>query len=209
VSLEGDIERLVARDHPEPHRLLGAHPVEGGAVVRVLRPEAEAVSVVREGAGPARLELCHPAGLWEGVVPGLEAPFRYRLEVRYAGGTYTFTDPYSFLPTLGDLDLHLAGEGRHEALYERLGAHVREVDGVEGVSFAVWAPGARSVSVVGDFNGWDGRLHPLRALGASGIWELFVPDVEPGARYKYEVRGADGVMRLKADPSPSRRRRPR
>ena len=98
------------------------------------------------------------------------------------------------------IDLHLVGEGRHEELYERLGAHVREVNGVVGTAFAVWAPNARSVSVVGDFNSWDGRLHAMRAVGASGVWELFIPGIESGACYKYEILGADGELRLKADP---------
>jgi 1,4-alpha-glucan branching enzyme len=109
-------------------------------------------------------------------------------------------DPYSFLPTLGELDIHLAMEGRHEQLYERLGAHVREIDGVVGTAFAVWAPNARGVSVVGDFNSWDGRLHPMRSLGPSGIWELFIPGVGDGQKYKYEIRTQDGRLRIKADP---------
>ena len=119
----------------------------------------------------------------KGWSKGAELPLEYELEVSYpAGDSYVLRDPYSFLPTLGELDVHLAGEGRHEELYARLGAHPRVLDGIAGVSFAVWAPNAASVSVVGDFNGWDGRLHPMRSLGASGIWELFVPDVRSGAR---------------------------
>ncbi len=109
-------------------------------------------------------------------------------------------DPYAFAPTLGEIDLYLAGEGRHEELYEKLGAHVTEIDGATGVAFAVWAPSARSVSVVGDFNSWDGRLHPMRSLGASGIWELFIPGVPEGSRYKFELRAQDGDILLRADP---------
>ena len=125
----------------------------------------------------------------------------FRSEVSYPGGaTFELDDPYAFMPTLGELDLHLAREGRHEELYEKLGAHVREVDGVEGVAFAVWAPSARSVSVVGDFNSWDGRLHPMRSLGSSGIWEVFLPGVGAGNRYKFELLTPDGEVRLKADP---------
>lgn len=112
----------------------------------------------------------------------------------------TIKDPNTFAPTLGDIDLYLLGEGRHEQLYERLGAHVIELEKVRGIAFAVWAPAARSVSVVGDFNHWDGREHPMRMLGSSGIWELFVPGAEPGVPYKYEIIGADGELRLKADP---------
>ena len=128
-------------------------------------------------------------------------PLRYRLEVTYPGGsTFELDDPYTFLPTLGELDVHLAAEGLHERLYEKLGAHVREVDGVGGTAFAVWAPNARSVSVVGDFNNWDGRLHQMRTLGAAGIWELFLPGVEEGARYKFDLRYQDGSFHLRADP---------
>ena len=115
-------------------------------------------------------------------------------------GTVTIDDPYRFLPTVGELDLYLAGEGSHEELWQRLGAHVKDIDGVRGTSFAVWAPSARTVSVVGDFNFWDGRVHPMRSLGSSGIWELFLPGVEPGTRYKYEIVAPDGEIRLKADP---------
>jgi 1,4-alpha-glucan branching enzyme len=181
-----------------PHGILGAHPANGGVVVRVYRPEAEAVRV--QPAGVAA-ELTDSAGLWEALLPGAELPLEYLLEVEYAdGNTYTLRDPYAFLPTLGEFDLHLAMEGRHEQLYERLGAHVREIDGVVGTAFAVWAPNARGVSVVGDFNSWDGRLHPMRSLGSSGIWELFVPDVEDGSTYKFEIRTRDGQLRIKADP---------
>ena len=139
--------------------------------------------------------------MWEALLPKARLPLDYELEIEYPDGkTFTVRDPYSFLPTLGELDLHLAMQGRHEHLYERLGAHVRELDGVVGTAFAVWAPNARSVSVVGDFNAWDGRLHPMRSLGASGIWELFVPGVGEGAIYKFEIRTQDGRLRLKSDP---------
>ena len=109
---------------------------------------------------------------------GAELPLDYRLEVDVRdGGTFTIDDPYRFTPTIGELDLHLVGEGRHEELYEKLGAHVIEHDGVTGTAFAVWAPSARAVSVVGDFNSWDGRLHPMRSMGSGGVWELFIPGV--------------------------------
>jgi 1,4-alpha-glucan branching enzyme len=201
VSVESDIEAVVARDLSDPHRLLGAHPLDGGVVVRAFRPAAARVVARPEGGEPVELAQRHPAGLFEGKLPKAELPLRYELEVEYAAGDrYTLRDPYAFTPTLGEIDLHLAGEGRHEELYAKLGAHPREIDGITGVGFAVWAPAARSVSVVGDFDGWDGRLHPMRALGASGIWELFVPEVDAGARYKFEVRAQDGGLTLKADP---------
>jgi 1,4-alpha-glucan branching enzyme len=183
----------------DPHRVLGAHEADGGGVVvRAYRPEARAVRV--QPAGVAA-ELKDPSGLWEALLPKAKLPLAYELEVDYDDGrTFTLRDPYSFLPTLGDLDLHLAMEGRHEELYERLGAHVRELDGAMGTAFAVWAPNARSVAVVGDFNSWDGRLHPMRSLGASGIWELFVPGVQEGTKYKFELRAQNGRLLIKADP---------
>jgi len=182
----------------DPHAILGAHEANGGVVVRVFRPEAKAVRVQPAGVDA---ELKDPAGLWEAMLPKARLPLTYQLEVDYPNGsTFTVRDPYAFLPTLDDLDLRLVMEGRHEELYEKLGAHVREIDGVTGTAFAVWAPNARSVAVVGDFNSWDGRLHPMRSLGSSGIWELFVPDVAPGTYYKFEIRTQDGRLRLKADP---------
>ncbi len=183
----------------DPHRVLGAHEAEdGGVVVRAYRPEARSVRVQPAGVDA---KLKDPAGLWEALLPKAKLPLEYELEVEYANGeTYTLRDPYAFLPTLGDLDLHLVGEGRHEQLYERLGAHVREMDGVAGTGFAVWAPNARSVAVVGEFNSWDGRLHPMRSLGSSGIWELFVPGIAEGTKYKFEIRGQDGRLHIKADP---------
>jgi 1,4-alpha-glucan branching enzyme len=184
----------------DPHRVLGAHAADGGGgvVVRAYRPDARAVRIV-----PANVEaeLKDPAGLWEALLPKETLPLSYELEVQYPdGNTYTLRDPYAFLPTLGEIDLHLIGEGKLEELYGKLGAHVREIDGVSGTAFAVWAPNARSVSVVGDFNSWDGRLHPMRSLGVSGIWELFVPDVAEGTKYKYEIRTHENRLRIKADP---------
>jgi 1,4-alpha-glucan branching enzyme len=197
-----EVELLVEGRLADPHHLLGAHPLDGGVVVRAWRPAARAVVVRPENAPAVELELRHPAGLFEGVVPDADAPFRYELDVSYPdGNTFTLRDPYAFAPTLGELDLHLAGEGQHERIDERLGAHPREVEGVAGTAFAVWGPNARAVSVVGDFNGWDGRLNPMRSLGASGIWELFVPGVAEGQRYKYELKGPHGeLLPLKADP---------
>ena len=118
--------------------------------------------------------------MFEGVADGVELPAHYELEVDYGpAGSFRLDDPYAFIPTLGELDLHLIGEGRHEHVYDLLGSHIREMEigaqTVTGVGFAVWAPSARAVSVVGDFNSWDGRLHAMRSLGSSGIWELFLP----------------------------------
>jgi len=202
-----ELDRLARREHPEPHAILGAHPsdnAQDGVIVRALRPAAETVSVKPRSGRAVALKQIHPAGIFEGTLRDAQLPLDYQLRVDYgASGTFTLDDPYRFLPTIGELDLHLMGEGRHEQLYDRLGAHVREIGThppVHGTAFAVWAPAARSVSVVGDFNSWDGRLHPMRALGTSGIWELFLPGVGAGAHYKYEILSGDGELLLKADP---------
>ncbi len=196
-----ELDALARREHGQPHSVLGAHPAPGGVVVRVFRPAAETVSVKPAKGRSVELTQIHPAGIFEGALQGAELPLRYKLKIDYGtGGRFTLLDPYGFEPTLGELDLHLIGEGRHEELYDKLGAHVREHQGVSGTAFAVWAPAARAVSVVGDFNSWDGRLHAMRSLGSGGIWELFLPEVGAGARYKYEILTAEGELTLKADP---------
>jgi 1,4-alpha-glucan branching enzyme len=196
-----ELEQLIHREHPSPHSVLGAHPAPDGVTIRAFRPAACEIRALLDDGTSVELEQIHAGGVFEATVEGADLPLHYRLEVDYGdAGTYTLEDPYRFVPTIGELDLHLIGEGRHHAIYEKLGAHVREMDGITGVSFAVWAPAARAVSVVGDFNSWDGRLHAMRGLGSSGVWEIFVPDLAPGARYKFEILGADGELRLKADP---------
>jgi 1,4-alpha-glucan branching enzyme len=196
-----ELDALARREHPNPHGVLGAHPADQGAVIRALRPAASAISAQLEDGSTVELEQIHPGGVFEGFAPDAEPPFRYRLEIDYGDvGNFTIDDPYAFGPTIGELDLYLIGEGRHEQIYERLGAHVIEHEGATGTAFAVWAPAARAISVVGEFNSWDGRLHAMRSLGSSGVWELFLPGVEPGVRYKYEILGADGELVLKADP---------
>jgi 1,4-alpha-glucan branching enzyme len=195
-----DADRLLSRQHADPHAYLGAHPDNGSVVVRAFRPAAAHVSVVNGGTR-AELAQVHPGGVFEGRLEGVTLPLDYKLEVDYGeSGSVTIDDPYRFLPTVGELDIHLIAEGRHEQLWDRLGAHVREIDGVQGTSFAVWAPSAKTVAVVGDFNFWDGRIHPMRSLGPSGVWELFLPGVGAGAVYKYEIIAPDGEVRLKADP---------
>jgi 1,4-alpha-glucan branching enzyme len=204
-----EVEQLVKREHPDPHAVLGAHPITpSGVVIRAHRPDAESVTALLEDAGgrAVPLALIHPGGVFEGTAEGASLPLRYRLRINYGdGASFELLDPYAFTPTLGELDLHLIGEGRHERLYELLGAHVSEhgigsAETVTGTAFAVWAPSARSVSVVGDFNSWDGRLHPMRSLGASGIWELFIPELEEGPAYKYEILTQTHEILLKADP---------
>jgi 1,4-alpha-glucan branching enzyme len=201
VSVKDEIELLVAGEHSDPHHLLGAHPTKSGVKIRAWRPAAEGVVAHVDVDGGVTLKRVHPAGVFEGTVKNAEMPLRYELDVRYPdGNSFRLDDPYAFPPTLGDLDLHLASEGRHEELYARLGAHVTEIGGVVGTAFAVWAPSASSVRVVGDFNSWDGRLHPMRSLGSSGIWELFLPGVGEGAHYKFEIRTQTGELRMKIDP---------
>ncbi|MEG8183766.1 1,4-alpha-glucan branching protein GlgB [Nocardia terpenica] len=193
---------LAAGTHTDPHTVLGAHPHPGGTVIRALRPFADSVSA-RVGDKDFPLDpLEH--GVFEGVVPYPDL-WDYRLLVSYPGGrTVLDADGYRFLPSVGEFDLHLIGEGRHERLWEVLGAHPRRyttLDGeVAGTSFAVWAPNARGVSVIGDFDGWTGNTAPMRKLGGSGIWELFVPGLGPGATYKFRVHGADGRTADHADP---------
>ena len=196
-----EIELIVAGEHGDPHRVLGLHD----GVVRAYRPEALAMRFIPTGASSAEareMTRIHPAGVFEVAVP--PETDHYQLAADYGRPgfvtTFVFDDPYRAWPTLGELDLHLIGEGRHHRLWTVLGAHPRVHQGVAGVSFAVWAPNARAARVVGDWNFWDGRVHQMRSLGSSGVWELFIPGVEPGARYKYELITPDRHLSLKADP---------
>ncbi len=184
----------------DPHAFLGMHRVKGGVVVRAFDPAAERVGLIEAG-GEARTAELSPLGkgLFEAKMKAKDV-FPYLLEVTSGNRTLRRGDPYRFLPTLGEQDLYYIGEGSHRRAWERMGAHPRVMDGESGVGFAVWAPSARGVSVVGDFNGWHRTSHPMRTLGASGIWELFVPGLGIGEHYKFIVRGADGVDREKADP---------
>ena len=229
----GEIDRVVAGMHHDPHSILGAHPVSGGIAVRALRPLATSVTVVL--ADGRRFPAGHVhQGVFAAMLPLAEIP-DYRLAVTYPGAEsdspateILIDDPYRHLPTLGEMDLHLIGEGRHEELWRVLGAQLREYPGggaapapeaparpagaagqdpfkkgfdpVSGTAFAVWAPNARGVRVIGDFNFWDGHAHPMRSLGGSGVWEIFVPGAAEGARYKFDICGPDGSWRRKADP---------
>jgi 1,4-alpha-glucan branching enzyme len=197
---DGERARLARGEHHDPHAILGAHATAEGAVVRAYHPDASEVRLVRPGADPEPMQPLGD-GLWGTLLPGVMPPVEYRLRFAFPDGNdWERDDPYRFLPTLGELDLHLIHEGSHERLWDVLGAHPRTVQGTTGVSFAVWAPNARSVRIVGDFDRWDGRLFPMRSLGAAGVWELFVPGIGPGELYKYEIIGRDGQLRLKADP---------
>ncbi len=197
-----DLLLLAAGTHPDPHTVLGAHPHPDGTVIRVLRPHAETVSARIGGDDHALEHAGH--GIFEGTAPFPDL-WDYRIVTSYPGGrTVVDADGYRFLPTLGELDLHLLGEGRHERLWDVLGAHPRRyatLDGeVTGTAFAVWAPNARGVAVIGDFDGWSGHTAPMRRLGDSGVWEVFLPGIGAGATYKYRVHGADGRTVDHADP---------
>ena len=196
----GELERIAAGQHHDPHSVLGAHPGKDGVVIRALRPMADSVAVVLEDGRRLPMEHVHE-GVFAVSVPDEKVP-GYRIAATYPGSTAEEVrdDPYRHLPTLGEFDLYLIGEGRHEELWRVLGAHVREFGTVSGTSFAVWAPNAHGVRVTGDFSGWDGRAYPMRSLGGSGVWELFIPGIGEGTRYKYAVCGPDGVWREKADP---------
>ncbi|MFF3911838.1 histone H1-like repetitive region-containing protein, partial [Streptomyces sp. NPDC001848] len=192
-----DRERLLAGTHHDPHSVLGAHAVPGGVAFRAFRPYALSVTVV---AGDERVELHDDGGgFFSGLLPVPDVP-EYRLLVAYEGTVQDTEDAYRFLPTLGDLDLHLIGEGRHEELWKALGAHPLTHQGVAGTRFSVWAPNARGVRVAGSFNFWDGTGFPMRSLGSSGVWELFVPGIGEGELYKFEITRPDGSQTLRADP---------
>jgi 1,4-alpha-glucan branching enzyme len=202
---DADVEAIVAGRHGDPFAVLGMHQAPDGAVsVRAFWPGAATCNVVDRETGKqaAALEMVHPAGFFAGAVPRRKKRFPYRLDLWDGANTFWKTDDaYSLPPILGDLDIHLFREGNHHRLYEKLGAHPSTHDGVAGVAFAVWAPNARRVSVVGEFNYWDGRRHPMRKRIEAGVWELFIPGVAEGAPYKFELLDADGrLLPLKTDP---------
>ncbi|MFI1184986.1 1,4-alpha-glucan branching enzyme [Streptomyces californicus] len=192
-----DRGRLLAGDHHAPHDVLGAHPIPGGVLVRALRPYARSVTVLATGLRTALHD--DGDGFFSGVLPVPEVP-EYRLEVGYADDTIEIEDPYRFWPAIGELDLHLIGEGRHEELWRALGAQPMVHQGVAGTRFTVWAPNARGVRVTGDFTYWDGTGTPMRSLGSTGVWELFLPGVGEGALYKYDICRPDGSHTVRADP---------
>ncbi|MFE9926116.1 1,4-alpha-glucan branching enzyme [Streptomyces sp. NPDC005774] len=192
-----DRERLLDGTHHDPHAVLGAHPVPGGVVFRAFKPYALAVTAV---SGGLTVELHDDGGgFFSALLPLREVP-AYRLLVTYEGSVREVEDAYRLLPTLGELDLHLIGEGRHEELWTALGAHPMTHQGVTGTRFAVWAPNARGVRVAGGFNFWDATGYPMRSLGSCGVWELFVPGVGEGELYKFDITRPDGSRTLRADP---------
>jgi 1,4-alpha-glucan branching enzyme len=196
------VRSVVAGDHPDPFSFLGMHASEEGLVIRAFLPGAETVEAVSPaGDSLGALDRVHRGGLFEGPVSAKERT-PYRLRVAWEDGNGSeMDDPYRFPSVIGEQDLYLFGEGNHLRLYEKLGAHPMVLDGVAGTSFAVWAPNARRVSVVGEFNLWDGRRHVMRRHPGAGVWEIFIPGVGEGAPYKYELKGPEGdLLPLKADP---------
>ena len=197
------IKALVQGDYDDIFAILGMHPTEdGGVEVRALLPGAERVFVIDQANGEvaAEMHLIHPEGLYNARISAA-TPFAYRLVVEYPLTTVNIEDPYRFPSLLNDDDVYLFGEGTQERLYRWMGAHSREIEGVAGTMFVVWAPDAKRVSVVGNFNHWDGRRHVMRKHPASGLWDIFIPGLGEDELYKYEIRAANGaLLPLKADP---------
>lgn len=206
MNLKDEIRLIVNADHWDPFHVLGAHisrkDGKKAVAIRAFLPEAQAAWVVDLTQHKQyRMERLHRDGFFEAVIPEKKDVFTYRIKKKTVEGTEEeFYDPYSFLPVLTEFDLHLLGEGTHYRSYEKLGAHVMEVNSIPGVHFAVWAPNAKRVSVIGDFNRWDGRRHPMRVLGSSGIWELFIPGLREGELYKFEIKTKADQILVKADP---------
>jgi len=193
-----DADAIAAGRHGDPFAVLGPHRAKGGIIVRTFQPQARRVALL-SAAGEVEMELVHGDGLFAARLPRSES---YRLRIEQPDGAiHEIDDPYGFAPLLGDLDIHLLAEGTHLRTFEILGAHLRAVDGVNGVHFAVWAPNADRASVVGDFNGWDGRRHVMRRRHEAGLWEIFIPGLGHGAVYKFEIIARGGMLLpLKADP---------
>ncbi len=198
----GNLHAILRADHSDPFGLLGMHEVGGQFVVRVFRPDAREVVVENLSDGGLFPAVRVSAeGFFEAGLIGVKERGQYRLNfTAHDGHEWSESDPYSFGVLLGQLDLHLFAEGNHYEIYHKLGAHLREVDGVRGTTFHVWAPNAQRVSVVGDFNRWDGRVHPMRKLLGCGVWEIFLPGVEEGTHYKFELKQAHGGIATKSDP---------
>jgi 1,4-alpha-glucan branching enzyme len=197
------MDAIAGAYHGDPFAVLGMHQVGEHLVVRVFRPDAAAVVVqaVHEAGAVYPAMKVHPDGFFEAVIEGVQERFQYLLRLTsHDGHEWTESDPYALGIILGALDLHLFAEGQHWELYEKLGAHLMTIDGVKGTAFHVWAPNAQRVSVVGDFNNWDGRRNPMRKLLGCGVWEIFLPGVAEGAHYKFEIKQSHGGIALKSDP---------
>ncbi|MBV9008246.1 MAG: 1,4-alpha-glucan branching protein GlgB [Verrucomicrobia bacterium] len=199
--MSDELRAFLAGTHSDPFRILGPHRVRDDLVIRVFRPDAREVMVELDDGRRTRADRIHGDGLFQAAVQNAGRDTPYMLAIRPPDGSEQRTrDPYSFGVIMGEMDLHLFGEGNHWKLYEKFGAHLRKIGDATGVYFAVWAPNAQRVSVVGDFNGWDGRVHCMRKLIGSGVWELFIPGVRENAHYKFELRTHTGALLLKSDP---------
>ncbi|MCL2179282.1 MAG: 1,4-alpha-glucan branching protein GlgB [Proteobacteria bacterium] len=194
------LESLCRLRHANPHSFLGRHVEPSGVWIRAWRPDARTVELLVDSQHLPMQAVAH--GLFECCFPENTAPLHYRFKIHSnTGQELVIEDPYRFLPFWGEVDLHLFGEGSHQQLWKKMGAHfLHDFFGASGVAFSVWAPNAEGVSVIGDFNNWDTRLHPMRSMGASGIWELFVPEITPGAKYKFQLQLPGGATHAKADP---------
>ena len=198
-STHAVLESIASGDCHDPFAALGPHQEGKGWRVRTFQPRAKAITLVEGPGGGTELKRVHSAGIFEATLEKDPGPYKLRLEED--AGERVVEDPYRFPSLLGEMDRYLMGEGRHMRLYEKLGANPTEVEGVSGVYFAVWAPNARRVSVVGHFNNWDGRIHPMRSHPLNGVWDIFIPGLEAGELYKYEIKGPEGhLLPLKADP---------
>jgi 1,4-alpha-glucan branching enzyme len=198
TTLSHEARDVIAARHSDPFHFLGPHDENDQTIVRVYLPEAERVVAMVPDGSERELDCVDPAGLFAGPIG--QQQYRYRLRARWDGHEVELEDPYRFQPVLSDFDLYLLGEGNHLKLYDKLGAHPMEMDGIAGVAFVVWAPNARRVSVVGDFNMWDGRRHAMRVRG-NGWWEIFIPGARAGDKYKYEIVSRNGtLLPLKSDP---------
>ena len=198
-----EIIRFVRGLHSDPFGVLGPHKIGDDVEVRVFRPDARAIEVVldREPDNPIAAERIDEEGFFCVTVPGAGRDIPYHLRIVKPDGSEEFTrDAYQYGPIMGDIDLHLFSEGQHWKIYEKLGAHLQAIGDATGVYFAVWAPNAQRVSVVGDFNHWDGRVNPMRKLLGAGVWELFLPGIKQGTHYKFEIRTQTGTVLLKSDP---------
>ncbi len=186
----------------DPHSALGMHHGKTGnsIIVRCLDPQADKVEILFDNGQRKEMRKIHPDGLFAIKFPKRKEMFAYRLEKHYGKNTYVSEDPYSFMPGIGEMDIYLFNKGEHNRVFEAMGAHPRKMGDVPGIRFTVWAPNADRVSVVGDFNMWDGRRHMMRMIGSSGIWELFIPRMESGEIYKFELRAKNGDVFLKLDP---------
>ncbi|MCA9731543.1 1,4-alpha-glucan branching protein GlgB [candidate division KSB1 bacterium] len=202
-----DVLKIIHGDHSDPFKILGLHEVTKGKqkhyAIRVFVPTAKEISVISEnGKDFARpMEKLHNEGFFELLLKKEEHPGSYKFRATdYHDSQWEFYDPYSYSTLLTDFDMHLFGEGNFFHMYEKFGAHPMEINGIRGVQFVVWAPNANRVAIVGDFNAWDGRRHPMRVHPGIGVWEIFLPEVREGATYKYEIKTKDGHLRIKTDP---------